>query len=348
MSISVSRGADTDRSTLIRQNLKQDLAPTSQSLSLFPTVWDVILTKRLLNNLPLPLELIEFVMDLAEYWPSATTRMKDSVAVLSDETLKAMEFYSIMFTYHHWVKEYRKGKELLYTGALASRGSLTAGNSWRPKAKNRVSDLLEEKGASPSILLPARGKRPCRRIVFDIISREDCKGPKIEEPSTWFEATLDTPERDHNLRESKPIITGSASPSIDSGNSTATQEPTRPRTAVFRSMQSVWHRPGYAAKGLATKKKNVESSRRNETSPILVAHNESSTRLNQHLQVIWNYDDPDSKTEKDGLSQGAKFVRSMEVGDSIVLYARSGSASRNAPQCMNYVASACVTIYWAV
>ena len=336
MSISYLRGQADERGTLVQQNLKEDLAPSLPITPSFPSLEQVVTTKHVLRSLSLPLELIEAIMDFAEYWPSVTSRMKDSIAVLSDSRAKMTDFYSIMFTYHHWVKEFLRNRELFRSEALGFRHKLTATSSWKMRAGNHPLDQI---GNSQPAALLTRGKRPCRKIVFDIISREDCIGYNVDEESTWFEATLGKPDREHAV--------DCLSSSNDGRTLNAIQELTKPRMKVFDSMQSLWKAPISVAKGFTPKKKVNQTRRGIETSPILLTYNKSDTKRNHHHCVVWEYDDL-SDSDGESLSDGARFVRSIEVGDRIILYARARNDTHQSNLWMNYVACASVRVYWAV
>lgn len=339
MSISyLRRGAD-ERGNLVRQNLKEDLAPSFPIIPSFPTLNQAVTAKHLLQSLPLPLELVETIMDFAEYWPSVTSRMKDSVAVLSDSRAKMTDFYSIMFTYHHWVKEYLRSRELFRSEALAFRHKSTVTSSWKIRAGNHVTHPLDQIGISQKVALPARGNRPCRKIVFDIVSREDCIGYNVEEESTWFEATLGKPDCEDTI--------DSLNSSNDGRALNAIQGPTKSRAKVFDSMQSLWKAPISVAKGFAPKRTVEQTRRGTETSPIMLTYNKTDTKRNHHHCLAWKYDDL-SGSDGESLSDGAKFVRSIEVGDRIILYARAGNDTHQPTLSMNYVSSASVRIYWAV
>ncbi|KAG6988520.1 hypothetical protein G7Y79_00072g097820 [Physcia stellaris] len=339
MSISYLRARADERGDLVRQNLKEDLAPSLPIIPTFPTLEQAVTAKNLLRSLPLPLELIESIMDFAEYWPSVTSRMKDSVAVMSDPIAKKTDFYSIMFTYHHWVKEYLRSRELFQSEPVAFRHGPKATASWKMRAGSHATHSLDQIGNAQKVALPARGNRPCRKVVFDIVSREDCK--YVEEKSTWFEATLEKPECEYTV---DPL-----SLSCDRALN-AVREQSKPRAKVFDSMQSLWKAPISVAKGFVPKRKVDPTRRGTETSPIILTYNKTDTKRNHHHCLAWKYDDL-SGSDGESLSDGAKFVRSMEIGDRIILYARAENHfndTRRFYLWMNYVASASVRIYWAV
>ena len=99
-------GPNGERVRLILQNLKEDLAASDGMRPSTPAIGEALAVKRMLGTLPLPLELLESIMDIAEYWPCTYTEMKEHpVAVLSDVGVLIMFFYSMISPYHHGVLE---------------------------------------------------------------------------------------------------------------------------------------------------------------------------------------------------------------------------------------------------
>lgn len=94
-------GPNGERVRLIRQNLKGDLAASDGMRPSTPAIWEALVVKRMLCTLPLPLELIESIIDFAEYWPCTYTEMRESVAVLSNDPVRIMNFYSTNIACHH-------------------------------------------------------------------------------------------------------------------------------------------------------------------------------------------------------------------------------------------------------
>jgi len=103
------------------------------------------------------------------------------------------------------------------------------------------------------------------------------------------------------------------------------------------------------AKGLVDRKKPHESPLSDHLSWQCVRYNEPNSRLNKHRIIAWRYDDDSEEQADDAVHDrhhnGAKFVRSMKLGDSIILCARTRSPF--APG-MTYISNASVCVYWAV
>ena len=287
-------------------------------------------------------------MDFAEYWPSTTTRMVDSVAVISDGPTKITEFSSIMFTYHHWVKEYVKSKELLRTDPLA-RVTKPGLRHWKWAGARKCDETYSgQHGSQEDSFLPTRGIRPCRKIVFDIISRRDCRGEDDPKAVTWFEAYLESDGIDHLRRDSDALAAASA----EASNPTAKPPYGKTRINYLKWMKSAWQAPGSITRTFNTKR--VPDDRTGVATRLnaIVGYNAQNTKLNQHMQVVWRYDESTDElgsTDSGNANHahGVDIVRNMGIGDSISLHAKA-STRANSLTCMNYVASASVTVYWAL
>lgn len=339
-------GPNGERVHLIRQNLKEDLAASDGMRPSSPAIWEALAVKRMLSTLPLPLELVESIMDFAEYWPCTYKEMKDSVVVLSDDGVRIMDFYSIMFTYHHWVPEAVRDRELLRTGPLGF-GYPALKKARKAPWSNRGTRKPDSKPQGQPIFcpipLPTRGIRPCRKIVFSIISRGECRSDAAA--ASWFDAALE------KAVPSPSSIGNRPDPALHSAGA-QDAEPTKPPiilSSVLKALQFVWQLPITSAKGLANTKKPQESPLSDHLLWQCVSYNEPSSRLNKHRVIAWRYDDDSEEQADDAVHDrhhsGAKFIRSMELGDSIILCARTRSPF--APG-MTYIPNASVCVYWAV
>lgn len=357
MSISASQQRGDDRWTLIKENLKQDLAQPDKEPPPFPTVWQAVETKRLLNSLSLPIELVEDIMDFAEYWPSSSTRMEDSVAVLSDGRARCTEFYSTQFTYHHWVPETVGDTELLCTEPL-SMGEPAAPEkkyaSWAGQNLRNLKFPSKASGNAQSMMLPARGRRPCRKIVFSIVSREDSRDSSVCTTSSWFEAVLKSHKgssfsRDSSARRSQSVST------MKNDNVARMKPPKNLSPSFYKSMRSLWQPRRHQLRNVrraSIATEPDEGSSLHQPVCALIFENGANSRLNKHGVVTWRYDDNTEETyagEGKGRmkmnSTGYKIIREMEIGDNIILRAR---IKETMSPCMNYVVSARVCTYWAV
>lgn len=348
MSASALVRTDEARWSLIRANLKEDLARDDKAHPTSPTVWEAVRVKRLLGTLPLPLELVESIMDFAEYWPCTYSTMKDSIAVLNTDDTAMMDFSSVMFTYHHWVPEAVGEHILLKTDPLGFRSSkLTKGSkaSWTNRGLRKLALKPFATQHDRHLPLPTRGSRPFRKIVFSIVGREDCK--QATEAATWYEVTLQK-VMSHNAESCE---TGNNSAAMAAGCSIRSEHNMKlasSQRGILKSVQSFWQRPISDTSEVANPQNPKETENPDSPSWRIVCYNEPITKLNKRHIIEWRHDDEvdSSDTGPKGVySHVADFVRSMELGDSLMLRARTSSRPGWS---MNYVASARVAIYWAV
>ena len=356
MSIISLRGGDPDRWTLIRENLKQDLAQPDKEPAPFPTVWQAVEVKNVLSGLSLPLEIVEPIMDFAEYWPCSSTRMKDSVAVLSDGRARCTEFNSTLFSYHHWVPEAVGDTDLVCTEPLAIGKPAASEKKRALWAGQGLRNLRgKESGNAHSMVLPTRGRHPCRKIVFSIISREDSRDSSVGMSASWFEAVLRKSKGDPHAEGFEARRTQSVSTAIDSESVASSKSGGSPSRGFYKSMRSMWSPQRHQLQSVrrtSTTAHPDEGNSLHQQSGTLVFENGANCRLNKHGVVTWRYDDDNEEVSAEGdadcvtaSSTGRRVVREIETGDSIVLRARiRGTVS----SCMNYVVSATVCIYWAV
>jgi len=135
----------------------------------YPSIGDVCKTRAVLhqlgksrkendNGIGLPTELVDMIIDEAEYWPSVLTRMPRPVSAQNDTD-----------------------KQCLLTPPLCY--DLGSDSSFS-------SSFLSPK------LLPHRGPHPCRKIVFTIQAHDQGWGGKIysrgtyQDSYTWFDAYI--------------------------------------------------------------------------------------------------------------------------------------------------------------
>ena len=346
MSLNMLQRQDDDRRKLIVQNLKEDLAPDDNAQPTAPTAWEAVRVKHLLGVFFLPTELIDLIMDLAEYWPCTYSSMGRSVAVLNDDKAAMTDFYSVMFTYHHWVPEAVACKVLLSTAPLGYRCPVVKNGGKIPWARLSIPKPAFRYGdphKSRYMQLPTRGSRPCRKIVFSIVSREETA--ETTPIATWFEAAIGKAVPDRILPVLHPGTSGREADEEGDRTSKHISKPGKAQRNMFHSMQSLWQKEPW------NRKKPPEEITLSQPNWHTVCRNEHPRRLNRRHIREWRYVHTNEEVEESdrGLLSsscaGADFVRSVEVGDSIILRART---SHSSSPTMNYVASASVAVYWAV
>ena len=338
---------DDDRWKLIVQNLKEDLAPDENVQPTAPTAWEAVRVKHLFGVFLLPTELIDLIMDLAEYWPCTCSSMNKSVAVVNDDKAAMMDFYSVMFTYHHWVPEAVGSKVLLSTKSMGYRSPLSKNGGKIHWARLSIPKPALKHGdphKSRYMQLPTRGIRPCRKIVFSIVSREETT--KTTPIATWFKAAIAKAVPDRILPVLLPKPPEREADEEGDRASKHISKPIKAQRNMFHLVKSLWQKEPY------NRTKPPEETTPHQPKWYTVCCNEHARRLNGRHVREWRYKDANEEEleESDSglLSSScprADFVRSMEVGDSIILRARTSDSSSPS---MNYVVSASVAVYWAV
>ena len=346
MSLSMIQRQDDERWKLIVQNLKEDLASDDDAQPTAPTPWEALRVKYLLGVFFLPIELIDLIMDLAEYWPCTYSSMGKSVAVLNDDKATLMDFYSVMFTYHHWVPEAVTSKVLLSTDPMGYQCPVLKNGGKMPWARLSIPKSALKYGdphKSHYTKLPTRGSRPCRKIVFSIVSREETA--KTTPIATWFEAAIGRAGPDRKLPVLHPKTPEREADEEGDRTSKHISKPKKAQRNMFHSMQSLWQKEPW------NRKKPPEEITPSQLKWHTVCRNEQARSLNRRHVREWRYEHTNEEVEESdrGLLSsscaGANLVRSIEVGDSIILRARTSNSSSPT---MNYVVSASVAIYWAV
>ncbi|KAJ5180434.1 hypothetical protein N7492_003644 [Penicillium capsulatum] len=259
------------------------LQPTVKTAEYFPSLWDVLKIRYLLQwkiSGGLPVELVDVIIDAAEYWPSIECRMKDEVVVGTD-----------------------RDRVLLKTVPLCyDRKRLENEPSPRP--------------------LPHRTVHPCRKILFELSSRDQGWGPPRENMYrcswTWFDTE---------------VIRGAHAKNMYAGGT---------------EQDLLDNEQGQVRKHYGPNDKNLLPG------DDKLQVNGARVSEKQNVQIIWHYLDhikPDSPEAHDiehtrgrGRSTlDGRGVRELEVGDSIALWARARFMGWS-----NHVYAAKVRVFWAV
>lgn len=214
-----------------------------------------------------------------------------------------------------------------YPALLRSKGVLSRGSRSTPDdvCANKVYPTVKQLERSPDSPrpLPHRStNHPCRKVVFHLSSHDQGPGRihenMYEHSWTWFDA-----EVIRGAHEKKMYVDGEEQVLLDNekGETTIPREPDDP--LLLPSEHKV----------------QVNGARVSEI---------------QDVEIVWDSQDdiqPDSPAAIDveqakgrgRATLDGQFVREMQVGDSIALWARA-----RFPGWSNHVYHASVTVYWAV
>lgn len=342
---------DSENFTYLRPSSNLNYYPHADQPPYFdrrasPRMADVILLRDFLRQM-MPVELIDVIIDLAEYWPHTSSTLDMTTRV-----------YSGHMSYGSYIHDIRKQSKKDRSTPESRRECLENGFLLRtpplgiqcvqsnPSTYRRPSCALSNRKKSSENgetrtkhWLPPRDSHPARMIVFEILSREErledrpflrVRGTHSSVISkTSFDATIDSirlPQMAPQLDVAPMIWTTEA----------ATQEayaqlPTRISSGVWRRGSSKTH-----------------STLKTHT---IVTENFSAQ--NKKTLTIWRYDEcvsSRSTSEKTfGSRTGSGFVRCLRNGESIALWARARDGDGNArTPCCNIVERAKIHVFWAV
>ncbi|KAI1108726.1 hypothetical protein F5Y14DRAFT_435225 [Nemania sp. NC0429] len=274
-----------------------------------------------------PPELVDIVMDFAEYWACSVTSI--------DYSVTANNYLAI----HGGVD--REDKFILRTEPLG----LTA---WHPDDYDRWQaaapphKLVEEYPRKELERFvegpPSTLEHPFRKIVFDIVSRDQGWGGNIashhtyQESWTWFDAGIDRFDKGHR----------SAAESEDSTQAQSSSEPQDvPTTSAIRPL---W----------PPLKSDVSEYHHqlHPTSDHMIQCNRLAEHDWQHHHIEWSWKDdidPESSAGQELKKNGrgdatgdGRFLRSLKLGDMVTVWGRARFGGWT-----NSVEKVQVKVYWA-
>ncbi|KAL9019625.1 MAG: hypothetical protein Q9185_003090 [Variospora sp. 1 TL-2023] len=342
--------------------------------------------RRVLLGLKLPLEIVDLILDYAEFWPHTTCTTQYRTVVYSDLKwgLWTRDWRSLPFSMDHGPvpDAYRirpKNAFLLRTQPLGlqTRDPTTTVKSgvvsrWTQKLKRD----RRRRGSSDSTWLPPRGLRPCRKIVFEILSHQeamDFTEPQYGDSPTWLDVSVEKilPEQD---AVDLPIWTTSMNEEWG--------DELMGRTAGSASLLLLKRVPGAAAPFDRQPKQASPTSSQIDNHPVqlfetrrtkpslaamtrqnVVQQNYQGDAINRQHVVTWRYDDTrdmdsregDEILTETGSHSNGDFVRRLESGESIILWARARGRPRNLIYdkageypCINVVDRVRIHVFWAV
>ncbi len=305
-----------------------------------PTMLDVINVRQYLSS-RLPTEIVDILLDLAEYWPHTSSILDMTTRVYHDH----MRYGSYGRGPNNWWhnrsstpemrREWKEHGFVLRTPPIGLRcvQSDDRKKTYRQSWPVLLAKRNKNRGNVATDWLPPRGKHPARAVLFEILSREERAAdhpiaPGYRQDSmTLFEASVDN------------IVL--------------------PRTKLKSAFQPLYWTPG-----AATTESYLQNPLSKDAPYTFLPRQLSFANpdLTQAFPVFWNrkahnrksvvayrYDDiaPFSVEKERYLSASIVrgFVRGLKEGDSIVLWAR---AREGAGACCNVVDRVKIHVFWAV
>lgn len=317
-------------------------------MKVHPSMLDVIKVRHFLSS-KLPTEIIDVLLDLAEYWPHTSSILDMTTRVYHDHMRYGSYGKGPKTWWHNrsstpeMRREWKENGFVLRTPPLGLRclqtdnRKKTLGQSWPTSSlKNENNDHgLDD-------WLPPRGKYPARAVLFEILSREEratdhpSAAPGYRPDSrTLFEASVDRIVLPPSNQ--KPTPRSHSQPHSQLINWT-------PEAATTKSylLNPLTKESPYT---FLPRRSSSDDSGLNQVFPVFW----NRTAQNRKFVVAYRYDDTASfSVERERYLSASivrGFVRSLREGDSVVLWAR---AREGVGPCCNVVDRVKVHVFWAV
>lgn len=320
-----------------------------------PSVSDVIAIKEALHKKStLPYELVDTIVDMAEYWPHTTTATWEETRVRAGnnhENVFILRSYPLGYLPPTRVTNNILHEEYDMHLQYGQCYETLQPKPW-PESRHFPAEATEEvlsKWTSKSL---PKGETPCRKIVFTIKSHDQGWGGAFNQRGTyvgsytWFDVGLErmTATREDIVQE-KPEL----APQPQFNLHFEPPQDASQQTPVICNLRTVI--PATPVK-------------RNETDPDSFEHpllpsmttlqkNITASRDTKEHKITWLSSDnviPDSldaaELEKQGRGRdtaNGEFVRNLKVGDVVTVWAKA-----RFPQWINFVEEVRMDVYWAV
>ncbi|KAI9649290.1 hypothetical protein NHQ30_001862 [Ciborinia camelliae] len=333
-----------------------------------PSVEDVLTVKNFLFNLnpnsTLPLELIDDILDLSEYWPHTTTRYPlpgpQGISIRRGMTVRSGgegENKFILRSLPIGYPQENKNDQYYRIRAEDETKYFTEPKPWS-KDREIPQDATEEVVKNWAERSQVRGEFPCKKIVFRIKSHDQGWGGIPTEKGTyrgsytWFDVGL---ERTYaTMREAEYPLNG-------------------PRFRLTNSDTQAPELTNEIICGLHTIFPDVQNSPRHDpedntnphaNDPLKFEHalnpsakhlqkNKTATGASQEHTITWRFNDdihPESPEADELEAQGrgndtanGEFVRNLKIGDVVTIWAKA-----RYPGWANTVEDVSMDVYWAV
>ncbi|KAF7865286.1 hypothetical protein EAF04_006263 [Stromatinia cepivora] len=336
-----------------------------------PSIEDVLDVKNILFNAPkesrLPLEIIESIIDFAEYWPHATTSgfaipgPQDNRLLVNPRreiTVKSGGQSENQFLLRSlpigYLPSQRNKHDLPFQKRLKDETKFTKvePKPW-PTDREIPQDATEEVIKQWTEVSLRRGQFPCRKIVFRIRSRDQGWGGTHADKGTyrgsytWFDVGLErtyATKEEHCLQDPhfRPCdYTQESSNDIVCGVQTITPE--------------VQPNPDFVPENDRDPNATYPDMFKHTLNPDtkVLQKNKTATRIPENHVITWRFDDnihPESP-EADKLGEQGRgretgngdFVRNLQIGDVVTLWAKA-----RYPGWANTIEDVSMEVYYAI
>lgn len=318
-----------------------------------PSPEDVLVVKQILiKKGKLPLELVDAIIDSADYWVKTTTcRTNGEVSILSG---RERENKLLLRSYPLGYFPTKENPTALPMTIVDEYPSIPS-EPWAESGDfpiNATEEVIDywSRDAVP------RGEFPCRKIVFTIKSHDQgwggppgCRGT-YRGSSTWFDVGLETlsaiRDREFHAANREKLLPYFYLPDPQSANPDA-----EPIICTTRTIS-----PRTETRTTATEPPETKVEFRHGPDPGLdcLQRNRTGTRDTKEHVITWsctdNVMDPDSIDGKklDGEGRGratgnGEYVRNLKVGDVVTVWGKARYGGW-----VNYVEEVKIDVYWAV
>lgn len=311
---------------------------TSRPAHFQPSALDVLVTKAMLaKGVKLPIEVVDLVVDFAEYWPHTRTHVErpsrpNRFGTRPDENNFLLRTPPVGFLGVPHSDPERYTREPVKMLRLSDEHPVEQFQKWI---------------GSPVPLV----QHPCRKVVFTIKSRDQGWGGDSRDHGTyhgswtWFEAGLERVDASGDCGDHCPDTTDQ--PAQDQTQAQGSGSSSRPRPEIsLCALRSI--RPEVNCDGERTHFDFPLNPADDKVQCNMTAHNEYITHV-----VEWRAtDNIDPKSaeadelEKMGRGRASgtgEFVRNLKLGDTVTLWAKTRFQGW-----ANNVESATVDVYWAI
>lgn len=339
--------------------------PPSFDLRKCPSMTSVIALRHYLSlSHDLPNEIIDIILDLAEYWPHTssildmTTRVYSGHMCYGSYPARPRQKLGRLLSSPESRREWKEDGFLIRTpplgwrcvsGADVSQRTSQPPGTTRPRAKSKP--LIP--APRPPTWLPPRGLHPARRVVFEILSREERLGNTHRQGSTFYYANSKTSfdasiDRISFPKTTKKSINRSIDPLLWTTEAATKDCRNQQPSDVCYTIRST--KP---AKSSSSKSSDHENSSSGVTKNY-TAHNRKVVRT-------WRYDGAERcflpTTDRDfGSENATEFVKGLKEGDCVSLWARARKSEEHGRRrpgeqgraWCNVVDRVAIHVFWAV
>lgn len=310
-----------------------------------PTVADVLVVKAILIQTSLPLELIDAIIDYAEYWPHTSAPIR----LLSRAGEPFNPNYFLTRTLPLGCLPTSPSTDPNLAPKVES-GEVVAPYTFVPPTQS------EESKTATAALLKAwarsskpRDAHPCRKIVFSFRSHDQGWGGKYKDRGTYNGSYTWLDVGKEKARVVEDEVLGKSMERLTRGSEG--QEVEKMLTWNVESVDPpIKQSGGVVADGCSD---TVELAHPFLPHDNTLQKNRTATSQQQNYVIIWRWDDnidPESAEAEALMENGrgratgnGEFVRNLEIGDVVTLWARARFAGWQ-----NTVEDVGIDMFWAV